>query len=216
MHSVNPIEFDNRFNLRNRVFWISFVGGTIFWILFWVHCYGLGNFLPIKIGNLEENTLEENLTALIYAISFLIALGLFFLTPGLRLRFGLFGLYSLLMLGEETDWGQVYLHFPSPGFFAHYNKLGVTNIHNLQAAGYLFTVFVFLVPIGAFVIYHYKKWKRKKILLSAVICWAMVAALVSELFPDRTIFNFMLSWMVLSYLFLMAHLRFFKTAQKVE
>ena len=207
MHFMTPQEFDNRLNIRNRLLWIFFAGGTVFWTLFWVHKYGLGNFLPIKIGNLDENTLEENLSALLYGLSLILAVILFVTTRELRLRFGLFALYLLLMLGEEIDWGQVYFHFSTPDFFMRFNKAGVTNIHNLKTIGPLFAVVFLIFPIIAFVFFHYKKWKREKVVLSAVICWAFVAALVSELFPDRTIFNFMVAWMTFSYMILMAHIR---------
>ena len=74
------------------------------------------------------------------AVGFVLALKLAWRGPDLPYRTA-FRLYMLLfaagfvfLFGEEASWGQHYIGWGTPGYFAEHNTMGETNLHNLTNA----------------------------------------------------------------------------------
>lgn len=90
---------------------------------------------------LGESGILENLTVGFYAISALLGLKVFMRH---RRATGLFRWYILclsvfciLIALEETNWGQIYIQYDSPGFFKILNKQEDTSIHNLKLPSFI-------------------------------------------------------------------------------
>jgi hypothetical protein len=113
----------------------------------------------------------------------------------------LLGTLFVLATGEELSWGQHFLGFKSPEFFAQHNAQHEVNLHNLVAGGVkinrlvfgtgLFVVVVLycsLLPVG------YRRWPSVRRLADALavpvprsrhIVWYAALALVATMTPSK-------------------------------
>ena len=213
MHHVLPRELDAQFHPKNPVFRWFVVGGMILWAVVLTIHFGFGNFSPIKARSIEfdgtnEYTFEQQGTAAIYALALVVAAYLAITTAGSRLRFSLFTIFVLLTLGEEIDWGQVYLHFPTPEFIAAHSKTGMFNLHNLKGIGFFYIFLFAALPVLAFLGQQiWRAWKKKEP-LSRALLWCFSGILFIDLLPAQSILHFQFAWLILGYLVLMLHLRY--------
>jgi hypothetical protein len=113
----------------------------------------------------------------------------------------LLGTLFVVAAGEELSWGQRFLGFTSPEFFAQHNAQRETNLHNLVAGGVKINRLVFgtglfvavlaycsLLPLG------YRRWPSVRRLADALavpvprlrhVAWYAALALVATLIPSR-------------------------------
>ena len=91
-------------------------------------------FVPteMKPAFFSEEGPHEKVQALIMLIAFVFAVRVFLTVEGvwLKLWFGIAALGSLYVGGEETSWGQTYLHWGTPESWMAINDQAETNLHN--------------------------------------------------------------------------------------
>src|SRR4030095_9397889 len=117
------------------------------------------------------------------------------------LRTALLGTLFVVAAGEELSWGQHFLGFKSPEFFAQHNAQHEVNLHNLVAGGVKINRLVFgtglfvvvlvycsLFPVG------YRRWPSVRRLADALavpvprsrhILWYAALALVATMPPSK-------------------------------
>jgi len=153
MNAIRPADLDARFRPNNPVYLGVLVGGLVFWTAVFIIYYGFGNFTPFKLapqGVQYENTFEEIGTAVLYGLGFILATILCVKTPGTRRRFLLFAGFCLLTFGEEANWGQQWIGFASPKFFAEHTLFGATSLHEIKVFRPFYMIFSWRCPSGDF------------------------------------------------------------------
>lgn len=115
----------------------------IFWL--WIPIVALGVQLILEStvdGNTlslmhSENGPHETLQFILMAAGFVFALYVLFSgrlkTPSLKIWFGLAALACLYVAGEEVSWGQHFLNWSTPEYWAQYNDQQETNLHNTSS-----------------------------------------------------------------------------------
>jgi len=101
-----------------------------------------------EVGPIELGTAVALLAGAAYSVGRALGrrarLGRPALLTGLVVAAGL-----LFGAGEELSWGQVFLHYPSPAFFAERNLQGQVTVHNLAFGWFELNFFLFGPPLIA-------------------------------------------------------------------